>query len=57
MDDFNFFIEGNTLFRQEITKTETPNIFTVRKVPVINKEAFEQIAKIWLPKEDEDDHR
>ena len=47
MDQFEFMFENDTLIRNEITNTENPNVFHVKRVPVINKEAFLMCLKQW----------
>lgn len=54
MDDFNFVIEGDILFRNEISATEQQNVFTVRKVPVINKETFLACMDMWVKSKEEE---
>lgn len=49
MDQFEFSFENDTLIRHEITNTDKPNEFHVKKVPVINKEAFQKCIEKWLP--------
>ena len=48
MDDFSFVIEGDILYRNEITNTDQPNKFEVVKVPVINKECFIACFNAWM---------
>ena len=55
MDQFEFVFEGDNLIRNEISKTDTPNVFQVKKIPVISKEAFLVCLKQWTNlMEDED---
>lgn len=49
MDQFEFSFENDTLIRHEITNTDKPNEFHVKKIPVINKEAFLKCVEKWLP--------
>ena len=48
MDEFEFIIENDTLIRNEITHTDEPNIFTVKRVPIINKETFIKCFTEWI---------
>lgn len=48
MDQFEFVIESDTLIRNEISNTDEPNVFSVKKVPVINKEAFVKCFNEWI---------
>ena len=48
MDEFDFSIENDTLIRHEITHTDQSNVFQIKKVPVINKEAFLKCFNEWL---------
>jgi len=52
MDDYNFSIENDTLLRNEISNTEEKNVFQVRKTPIITKEVFKELYRIWI-EEDE----
>ena len=55
MDQFEFVFENDNLIRNEISKTESPNVFQVKKVPVINREVFLMCLKQWTNlMEDED---
>lgn len=52
MDNYDYNIEDDTLFRNEITNTDEANVFTVRKVPVITKEAFQKCYELWIKEEE-----
>ena len=53
MDNFDYNIENDTLYRNEITNSEEPNVFTVRKVPVMTKEVFKKCFELWIEEEEE----
>ena len=48
MDDFNFNIEGDVLYCNQIKKTDQSNVFCITKVPIITKEVFEQCYTAWI---------
>ena len=54
MDDFNFNIENDILYRNEIEHTEQPNVFHVKKVPVMSKEVFITLYDEWIVKKEEE---
>ena len=51
MDNFDYNIEDDTLYRNEITNMDEKNVFTVRKIPVMTKEVFQKCYELWI-KED-----
>ena len=55
MDDFNFNIENDILYRNEIKHTENPNVFQVIKVPVMSKDVFITLYDEWIVKKEEED--
>lgn len=48
MNNYNFSIEDDTLIKNEITETDDPMVFNVKKVPIITKEVFSELYKMWI---------
>ena len=45
--NYNFNIEGDTLFLNVTTPTDKEDTFTIKKTPIINKEAFLACLNYW----------
>lgn len=49
--NFSFNIEDDTLFLNVTTPTEEEDTFTIKKTPIINREAFAACFKYWVLQE------
>lgn len=58
MNNYNFSIEDDTLIKNEITETDDPMVFSVKKVPIITKEVFSELYKMWINNDEkEEEHK
>ena len=55
MDDFNFNVENDVLYCNEVSGTDVPNVFTVTKKPIITKEIFKELYRAWIENDDEEE--
>ena len=57
--EYNFSVEEDTLIRNEVTETDDPDVFSVKKIPIITKDIFIQLLNIWgneVKTEEEDEN-
>lgn len=57
MNNYNFSIEDDTLIKNEITETEDPMVFHVKKVPIITKEVFSELYKMWINNDEKEEEQ
>lgn len=57
MNNYNFSIEDDTLIKNEITETDDPMVFNVKKVPIITKEVFSELYKMWINNDEKEEEQ
>ena len=57
MNNYNFSIEDDTLIKNEITETDDPMVVNVKKVPIITKEVFSELYKMWINNDEKEEEQ